>query len=345
MSVLSGPLLSRRSLRLALTLAPSFIATGAQSTTSTSSSASPSHSQSADDEDTDDDGEDGDNSSTRTHSSTRSSSLSATSSASASATATTISDGSSNHGLQAGSIVAIVFGILVLLLILGALLLFWWRRRRRQLAATSANGNDGSQVNTALISKNPVSIPSPTHPHPSYNSWIPPVYMAAPVSDHGSDPEHGDQSQEHHRRASSSIHTLPNPHDSYRDIPQSRTSTMRTSSMLSDRDLPPLPDSPISLRPTSTASSLFGTLSTAPSSFPYPVLSQVPESESVTSANSVSDAGPSLTSTGAEAAIMADYQKRLETHHRKESEDAVGGSGIPVDPPPRYSESDHTHQP
>lgn len=114
--------------------------------------------------------------------------------------------------------------------------------------------------------------------------------------------------------------------------------------MHSDRDLPPLPDSPVSLRPTSTSSSLFGALSAAPSSFAYPVLSHVPESESAASTTTSSDAGPSSSSTGTEAAIMADYQKRLESHHRKESEDAAGGSGIPVDPPPRYSESDQTHR-
>ena len=41
---------------------------------------------------------------------------------------------------------------------------------------------------------------------------------------------------------------------------------------------------------------------------------------------------------------MAGYQKRLEAHHRKESEDAImrdhgirAGSSVPADPPPQYS--------
>ena len=247
--------------------------------------------------------------------------------------------------------------VLVLLLIIGAGLLFWLRRRRRLLAEARADSNDGSQVNTALISRDPVSVQSPTSPTSAGTApWIPPVYMAVnPVNDHGSDPEHGDQSQDNHGRASSSIHTLPNPHESYRDTPHSRSTTTRTTSMSSDRDLPPLPDSSLSFRPTSATSSLFGALSTAPSAFTYPSFaSQAPTAStdattapSITSASSLptEEAGPSTTGSGAEAAIMADYQKRLESHHRKESEDAAAGSGgVPVDPPPRYSESDQAHQ-
>lgn len=117
---------------------------------------------------------------------------------------------------------------------------------------------------------------------------------------------------------------------------------MRTTSLYSDRDLPPIPaDGSLSSRHTSASNSLFGALSSAPSAFTYPTLSQVPESGSATDATNVTSAAAG-SSTGAEVAIMADYQKRLETHHRKESEDAAT-TGIPVDPPPRYSESDATH--
>ncbi|CAL1707029.1 unnamed protein product [Somion occarium] len=233
------------------------------------------------------------------------------------------SDGSADSGssrLSGGAIAGIVFGIFVFILLVGAIFLLWWRRRR-QLAARN-NSRDSSQSTAALVSNAPVSTQPAFARRPTSIPWISPIL---PTTGEIAGGAHTAGQGTAHRRLSGSANTFPNPYDTiyHDDPPQSPSSP---TSPNHQRDLPPLPEGAALPRPTSTTSSTFDAPSTAPSSFPYSALSHQPEAG--TSSNTVAAEN--------EALLMTSYQKRLENHHRKESEDAVLGRGVPADPPPEY---------
>lgn len=117
-----------------------------------------------------------------------------------------------------------------------------------------------------------------------------------------------------------SISSLPNPHDPEYDAtgipPLSRTS-------VTDRDLPPLPESTIShsVHPPSEESSSY--------------LSDLSRGQTYASRHTTATTATRMSLHDE----MAQYQKRLEVHHEKELGNG-GGSGLPVDPPPVYRAED-----
>lgn len=116
---------------------------------------------------------------------------------------------------------------------------------------------------------------------------------------------------------STSISSLPNPHDQEED-PMLRPFFMQHL----DRALPPLPESPTTVSSRPNSSTAAADLSRG--------LTQTSHRTTAT--------------TGTRSSLhdeMAAYQKRLEIHHEKEmnTRDDVGGSGMPSDPPPVYQEA------
>lgn len=157
----------------------------------------------------------------------------------------------------------------------------------------------------------------------------------------------GDYTQHAHTHSLSDTATLPNPYDG-----------MYVGHDPFERSLPPtpsigqpivalsaLPSRGVALNDAEGSSRI----PHAPSAWRTSVLSASTYSDAPGSrVTSMLSASSSATQTEETALLgeMATYQKRLESHHRKESDDAVAAataSGVPEDPPPTYSPTDHGH--
>lgn len=229
--------------------------------------------------------------------------------------------------------------------------LFWWRKRAKQrqlregLAELGIGEKPTAEPEIRLLSDAPATAEpfSPNLPPP------PMLFGALQPHDTHSQPLLAANANvgnvNAHHRASSSVGTLPNPYDGYVD--------------LSDpfgRSLPSLPENissqtALQMHPQTDSAALNDTILAAVTASSR--ASQAPSAwrASATPSTNYSDAANSRASsmTGVssasvpteEAALlgeMSSYQKRLESHHRKESEDAVEvASRIPADPPPSYS--------
>lgn len=222
-----------------------------------------------------------------------------------------------------------VLGLLLLLL-----LLLFLRRRSRQRQTRLSDGGDAalmtadheqkgdgthSSVDSGYIPRTYANIPPSSNILPRADSTTIPLVAAGIMN------QHGRGGSETHHRHSTSITSLPNPYDEEESSP---------SHDIRNRDLPPTPD-PLALHDlgsqrTSTAFSAASSSSPPPSSFFDPITALT--------------RGPTSSTTASRASVlhseMTAYQKELEAHHEKEMQvrDDVGGSNIPLEPPPEYRE-------
>lgn len=219
-----------------------------------------------------------------------------------------------------------MLGLLLLLL-----LLLFLRRRSRQRQARLRDGGDAalmtadheqkgdgihSSVDSGYIPRTYANVPPPLNVLPRAGSSTIPLVAAGMMNQH----EPGG-SEARHRRSTS----LPNPYDDEESSP---------SHDIRNRDLPPTPDSlalhDLVPQRTSTAFSAASSSSPPPSSFFDPITALT--------------RGPTSSTTASRASVlhseMTAYQKELEAHHEKEMQvrDDVGGSSIPLEPPPEYRE-------
>ncbi|TCD62595.1 hypothetical protein EIP91_006641 [Steccherinum ochraceum] len=250
-------------------------------------------------------------------------------------------------GFNKSAIGGIVIGILALALIFGGLI-FWWRRRRQQQRNT-VDQDLNSTADMRLLPGNAVTslagsppanvIGDDAHSRQGLSSHSTPTTMAnVPISP-----------AQHNRSASDA--TLPNPHDA----------AIFASPPTLDRALPPTPlhdyaafstpsyPSTTNSNPHDTGSGFMGMgrssiTSGAPSAwraseFSTNMYADLPSTRVSSMVSATSSSGGPIEER-ALLGEMALYQKRLEAHHRKESEDAVAAavmSDVGSDPPPSYS--------
>ena len=216
------------------------------------------------------------------------------------------------------------------LLLLSLLLLFLWYRKRQHrtqlrepgaitgFTSTFYNQKKERPPNSSVMGHVPRSytaIPPSPNTLPSLDTSTVPLVASVTVRQH----EHAVATSSHSH--SSSVSSLPNPHE-------------EESSHLQDirnRELPPTPGTSDFCNPEEqhTFITLSATSSPPPSTFDLlTVLTRGPTSSTTTSRTSMLHSE------------MAAYQKRLEAHHEKEMQvrDDVGGSSVPLEPPPEYRE-------
>ncbi|KAI0081863.1 hypothetical protein K474DRAFT_1768102 [Panus rudis PR-1116 ss-1] len=284
----------------------------------TTASSTPRPSQTGNDEDTDDDGEDGPVTHTRTRGqSTPSRSDDATPSVTSSTSSSPVGVVNDTHqsGLSGGAIAGIVIGILIVSGLVALLLFYWcgWGYRRKPLAREEAGGVDTSLINSKLL---PADASQAERPLPS-------LPVSGPRSLHDEHAPSGTPLTGGHT-LSASQSTLPNPFDSS-FIPISFSGTEQTAR---EAGLLPTSEQLRASRPQSDATS-FNNLASSSGA-----LEAIGGRLSIVSSAHSHGALP----VGSEGARMAEYQKRLEIHHHKESFDTWNGvPPVPAEPPPRYS--------
>jgi len=246
--------------------------------------------------------------------------------------------GSGHHGLSKGAIAGIVVGAILFVLLLALLAFCCWRRRTRTEKSVyskplpspptthtaAVNTTPIRQISTAPVIPIPAFLQpsSPTaantrgistrHAHSlpfSTSSQDVPSAETAPLLN--VPPSHSSLSG-----SLSTVTTLPNPYEAlYPDQGVEPSHTSRHSTTI--RSLASLPDS---VQAMSVGHHSPTTLGAVPL-----------EDLELGGFNDAGSSEPVLLGE------MTRYQKRLEEHHRKESESAAAGTGSQLDPPPEYS--------
>ncbi|PIL34216.1 hypothetical protein GSI_03927 [Ganoderma sinense ZZ0214-1] len=312
-----------------------------------------------DSDDSDSDSDDDDKSSTHHHGTSTSAASGRTSVGSgssatitASASESTITASSSgnkitSHGAVAGIVIACLLFILLLIYFT-----CWYRRRRRTrqqqaqaaaMAAATPEMKEHTHSSTPLLVQQHPPNPRPRSMTATDSDTVPgPLYFA--------DSPRRRETQAMHNAAPSTDtddgrSLLPNPYDG------------ETPPQPPPRDLLASPTSPTGptawsySTPTQDASTSASSrasrrVSAAPSAWTHDELhSDAASASSTAPLLARGDTQTSrLTTSSSLHEEMTGYQKRLEAHHRKESEDAVmrehgigTGANVPADPPPVYS--------
>ncbi|KAH8083803.1 hypothetical protein BXZ70DRAFT_576251 [Cristinia sonorae] len=257
--------------------------------------------------------------------------------------ASTTPNGGTGSSFNKSAIGGIVIGLFFILALLLAFLM--WRRRRRQRQATEGqNMVGGSTADMHLIPGNPpATLPAhntqgdvnlATATASSSQGYLRPVVYGNMAP-----------SYDHNRASSETI--LPNPYDGiaqsslpYHNHEEPRTLALSqavderspagegTQGIAAMNALPPLSRAPSAWRASSGSTSLY---------------SDVPDTRASSMISASSDTRP--TEEQGLLQEMTAYQKRLESHHRKESGDSVVISpestsrNTPTEPPPRYTPS------
>ncbi|TBU43393.1 hypothetical protein BD309DRAFT_960755 [Dichomitus squalens] len=250
---------------------------------------------------------------------------------------------SSSHGLSKGAMVGIVIGCLIALLLLFLFVVCCIRRRRAkarkqaQAAAVTAAAPEMKEnlASTPLLVQHPPNLRPRSTIASSPTDIIPgPLYFSDSI---------GRRATQEYRNVAPPTDDsapLPNPYDG--DTPPQPPTR---DDFLSSPTSPSYPTSPYA----SSASRISRRQSTAPSAWTHDELHSDASSGSGSGALLLARGGTQtsrLTTSSCLHEEIAGYQKALEAHYRKESEDAVmrehrigEGSSVPADPPPMYSPS------
>lgn len=233
------------------------------------------------------------------------------------------------------------------LLALALLLFCCWRRRQAQhrqhtAEATAVSGGEkglqASHAEIGAMNSSHANVLSTLRPHSGIDSLSPSILPL--LANH----DHSEETEDHHQpvtyrnlQRSTSSSSLPNPYDSYN----------------ANRNLPPVPAAGDRDHAASTAALLAtpsATTSYSPTDSSSLSDSRRPSYTAILSRDFTQTSTASRLSSGSTLhSEIATYQKRLEAHHEKEmavmreeadegNEGGIGGSSIPLDPPPSYQE-------
>ncbi|KAI1796464.1 hypothetical protein LXA43DRAFT_987764 [Ganoderma leucocontextum] len=265
-------------------------------------------------------------------------------------TASPSGNGVTRHGAVAGIVIACLLFILLLIC-----LTCWCRRRRRtraqQQAQAAAIAAAAPEMKEHSHSSTPLLVQHPPNPRPRSMAATGPI-DTVPVPLYFSDSPGRRETQDLRNVAPGTDdgRPLPNPYDG-ETPPQPPPRDLLLASPTSPTS-PTAPTAwsysttPDESRYASSSSRVSRRESAAPSAWTHDELhSDAASASSEAPLLARGDTQASrLTASSSLHEEMAGYQKRLEAHHRKESEDAIirehgigAGSSVPADPPPVYS--------